>query len=80
MAQNQNIYNSDKTRRSCPHGASVDYPVGTVHHVKVGDRNCVRCHCFNRFEKSEMINKEYSSITCCYPNFNASHGVSDNQA
>lgn len=74
----ENPYNKDNTRRSCPHGASVAYPVGTISHVKVGDRNCVRCPCFNKFEKSEMTNKEYSSITCCYPNFSPKYGIDYN--
>ena len=73
MAQSENLYNSDKTRRSCPHGASVDYPVGTVEHVKVGDKNCVLCPCFQQFEKP-VEQEGYTKIICCYPHFKSESG------
>ena len=68
--QSENIYNKDNTRRSCPHGAALSFPVGTVNHIKVGDRNCAKCPCFN--------GQYIMEVKCCYPNFAPRYGISDN--
>ena len=67
----ENIYNKDGTRRSCPHGAALSFPIGTVRHVKVGDMNCKNCPCYK--ERSVI------TITCCYPNFSPKYGIDDNK-
>ena len=69
--KSENIYNSDRTQRSCPHGSSVNYPVGTVHHVKVGNINCKHCPCY----KEQCV----ITVTCCYPNFSPKYGIDDNK-
>lgn len=69
MATSEKLYNSDGTRRSCPHGASVDYPVGTVHHVKVCDIICTNCPCFGSPDIKKYHSGNFSSIICHYPNF-----------
>lgn len=77
--KSENIYNSDKTQRSCPHGSSVTYPVGTISHVKVGDENCTLCPCYH-WENGIKTNDETSqAILCCYPNFSPKYGIDDNK-
>lgn len=73
--KSENIYNSDRTQRSCPHGANVGYPVGTVHHVKVGDSNCWNCPCFHGLDITKPMAQ---AILCCYPNFSPKYGIDDN--
>lgn len=68
---NENIFNKDGTQRSCPHGAALSFPVGTVQHVKVGDKNCHVCPCFG------CIYVRY--IICHYPNFAPQYEYSNHQ-
>ena len=74
----ENIYNKDDTRRSCPHGAALSFPVGTVEHVKVGDENCTLCPCYH-WENGIKTNAEtQQAILCCYPNFSPKYGIDYN--
>ena len=66
MAQIENRFSKEGYQRSCPHGSAVDYPVGTVHHVKIGDENCQRCPCYGGVAEP----KPYTTIWCHYPHFN----------
>ena len=62
----ENIYNSDGTHRSYPHGASIDYPIGTIWHIKVRDFNCKNCPCF--VDNKDAGDKS-TTINCSYPHF-----------
>ena len=62
-------YGSDGTRRSCPHGAAVSFPVGTVKHVKVGDINCSECPCYNGIDEKSIDKRTNIATMCCYPEF-----------
>ena len=62
-------YGSDGTRRSCPHGAAVSFPVGTVKHVKVGDINCSECPCYNGIDEKSIDKRTNIATMCCYPDF-----------
>ena len=63
-------YGSDRTRRSCPHGAAVTYPVGTVKHVKVGDMDCAQCPCYNGLDENTIgLGSTKAATMCCYPDF-----------
>lgn len=68
--QSERHYGSDGTRRSCPHGAAVSFPVGTVKHVKVGDINCAECPCYDGIdEKSITADRKGVATMCSYPEF-----------
>lgn len=54
-------FNSDGTRRICPHGASVCFPSGTLARVKVGDQICHLCPLFGNADFGKDI-----SVTCNY--------------
>lgn len=69
MATIEKCLSKDGNHISCKHGSSVDYPVGTVHHVKIGDANCMECPCFGGFDKSQR-GTTYGAIICHYPKFN----------
>jgi hypothetical protein len=75
----ENIYNSDRTRRSCPNGSSVGYPCGTIHHVKVGDRNCANCPCYGGFDSEIYSSKAPDAIICHYPKFSPMYGIHYNK-
>lgn len=60
---------SDGARQSCPHGAAVNFPVGTVKHVKVGDINCSECPCYNGIDPKSIDKRENYATMCCYPDF-----------
>ena len=66
MEPNEKTFRSDQTIRSCPHGSSVDYPVGTVRHVKINDVNCKQCPCYGGCSNEGTADEQ---ITCCYPYF-----------
>ena len=76
--QSEDIYNKDGTRRSCPHGASVTYPVGTIHHVKVLDANCRNCPCYGGCDMKLYCSKPPDAIICHYPKFAPDYGIDDN--
>lgn len=63
-------FDSDDTRRNCPHGAAVSFPVGTVVHVKVGDLNCALCPCYGGIDEGSL-SAEWKRLRtmCCYPDF-----------
>ena len=69
MNTSEKHYNSDGTRRSCPHGASLSFPVGTVKHVKVGDMDCADCPCYNGIDPKSIDRRENYATMCCYPDF-----------
>ena len=52
------IINSDNTHNTCPHGASVNYPAGTLIKVPVGSDLCRQCPLW-----MEEINHE---VVCAY--------------
>ena len=62
-------YSSGGERLSCPHGAAVTYPVGTVKHVKVGDMDCGMCPCYNGIDTKSIDKRENLATMCCYPDF-----------
>lgn len=71
MATSEKSYSSDGNQRSCPHGSSVGFPVGTVMHVKIGDMNCIKCPCFGGADESKPSNQKEMAIICHYPNFSS---------
>lgn len=49
------ISNSDGTHKTCPHGASVNYPTGTIRRVNVNDVICWTCPHFVRTDNEKKI-------------------------
>lgn len=74
----ENIYNKDNTQRSCPHGSSVTFPVGTISHVKVFDANCSNCPCYGGFDWDKNRLGDPDAIICYYPKFAPHYGIDDN--
>ena len=60
--------NSDTTAKTCPHGASVAYPIGKVQRVLVGDINCQFCPCWQANVLG--VDKVLVAVRCSYPNNN----------
>lgn len=58
------MFNSDGTKRSCPYGASVTFPAGTLRRVVVGDDVCQCCPCFK--ETKYSLTAPY--VECDYEN------------
>lgn len=58
-------FNQDGTRKTCPYGASLSFPVGKMRRVKVGDPLCHLCPCFNKdyYDKATF---ESGSIECTF--------------
>ncbi len=50
--------NSDGTPNTCPHGAFINYPVGTIKKVHVGDAICWQCP-LNSISTSDFIECTY---------------------
>lgn len=42
------IFNPDGTKAVCPHGASVQFPIGTIQRVHVADSICTSCPCYQK--------------------------------
>lgn len=76
--QSENIYNKDNTHRSCPHGAALSFPVGTVQHVKVDDAECWQCPCYGGCDYSKDKNGIPQAILCYYPKFSPHYGIDYN--
>ena len=69
VRKSEKHYGSDGTRRSCPHGAAVNFPVGTVKHVKIGDMDCSCCPCYDGIDPKSIDKRENVATMCCYPDF-----------
>lgn len=77
--KSKNIFNKDGTQRSCPHGSSVDFPCGTIHHVKIDDFNCKNCPCYGGGGGKKSMTGTFTAIICHYPNFAPQYEYSNNQ-
>ena len=61
-----NLYNSDHTPKTCPNGASVDYPIGKIQRVLVGNGNCQCCPCWQ--ENVIGADGGLVAVRCSFPN------------
>ena len=64
----EEMYDSNGMSRTCPHGASVQYPIGTIKRIKVGDENCSQCYCYAGMVK-RPDNIKGGIVNCKYPDF-----------